>query len=73
MPRNTNYVEKSLRTMTTNRSTDMNTLYEALSRARMLLPRDEAPRPSRDGARRVAMSARAAQARALGDQLAPRM
>jgi hypothetical protein len=61
--------------MSENRSNDMNILHEALSRARMLLPRDEAPRPSRDGARRVAMSARSQQARELGDmsQLGPRL
>jgi hypothetical protein len=58
--------------MTTNRSTDLNILHEALSRARMQLPHDEAPRPSRDGARRVAMSARATQARELGE-LIPRL
>jgi hypothetical protein len=45
------------------RSTGMNTLQEALSRARMRSPRNEAPR----SARRVAMQARRRQARELGD------
>jgi hypothetical protein len=60
------YSEKSPTTMTTIRSIDMNLYYEALSRARMPEPRHEAHRSS-DGARRVAMRARARQARELGD------
>jgi len=61
-----NYSEKSPLTMTTYRSTDMNILHEALSRARMPRPHDEAHR-SGDGARRIAMRARARQAREMGD------
>jgi len=59
--------------MSKRRSIEMNILQEALSRARMLMPRDEAPRPSRDGARRVAMSARSQQARQLGDFSQPNL
>jgi hypothetical protein len=61
-----NHSEKSPTAMTTIRSIDMNLYYEALSRARTPEPRDEAHRSS-DGARRVAMRARARQARELGD------
>jgi hypothetical protein len=61
-----NYSQKSPMTMTTFRSNDMNLLHEALSRARMPQPHDEALRPGA-GARRVAMRARARQARELGD------
>jgi hypothetical protein len=53
--------------MSKHRSTELSLLNEALSRARMLEPHDEAPRPSREGARRVAMQARAQQAHDLGD------
>jgi hypothetical protein len=60
------YSQKSPMTMTTFRSTDMNLLHENLSRARMPQPQDEAHR-SGDGARRVAMRARARQARELGE------
>jgi hypothetical protein len=54
------------------RSTDMNLLYEALSRARMRQPLDEASEHSLAsdhgrGARRVAMQARQRQAHELGD------
>lgn len=52
--------------MTTFRSTDMNLLHETLSRARMPQPHSEAHRYE-DGARRVAMRARARQARELGE------
>jgi hypothetical protein len=45
-----------------SRSADMNLINEALSRARMRLPREEAR-----SARRVAMQARRRQARELGD------
>jgi len=45
------------------RSPEMNLLKEALSRARMRTPQNEASR----SARRVAMQARRAQARELGD------
>lgn len=53
-------------TMTTFRSTDMNLLQETLTRMRMPQPHSDAHR-SRDGARRVAMRARARQARELGE------
>jgi hypothetical protein len=53
-------------TMTTFRSTDMNLLQETLTRMRMPQPRSEAHR-SNEGARRVAMRARARQARDLGE------
>jgi hypothetical protein len=54
------------------RSTDMNLLHEALSRARMRRPLDEASQSSHAsdhgrGARRVAMQAHQRQARELGD------
>ena len=58
--------KKSLITMSEMfRSTDMNLLHEALSRARMPQPRNEASHES--DARNVAMRARARQARELGD------
>ena len=58
--------KKSLITMTEMlRSTDMNLLHEALARARMLEPHQEASHGSES--RRVAMRARARQARELGD------
>jgi hypothetical protein len=52
--------------MKTFRSADVNILQEALSRARMRQPHSEAYRTG-DSARRVAMRARARQARELGD------
>lgn len=57
--------KKSLTTMTTYRSISMNTLYEALARARTLQPQGEANEDNR--ARRVAMRAKARQARELGE------
>ena len=53
--------------MSKHRGTELSLLNEALSRARMLEPHDEAARPSREGARRVAMQARARQAHDLGE------
>jgi hypothetical protein len=64
-------IRKSPTTMTTYRSTDMNLLHEALSRARMLRPLDEASHESGKSARRVAMRARAHQASELGDASQP--
>lgn len=52
--------------MTTFRSTDMNLLQETLTRMRMPQPHSEAHR-SNEGARRIAMRARARQARDLGE------
>jgi hypothetical protein len=48
------------------RSTDMNLLQETLTRMRMSQPHSEAHR-SNEGARRIAMRARARQARELGE------
>ena len=59
--------KKSLTTMSTYRSIQMHTLYEALSRARMSQPQSEANHESATSARRVAMRARARQARELGE------
>lgn len=58
--------KKSLTTMTTYRSISMNTLYEALARARTLQPQGEANHED-NRARRVAMRAKARQARELGE------
>jgi hypothetical protein len=58
--------KKSLTTMTNYRSIGMNTLYEALARARMTQPHGEANRED-TSARRVAMRAKARQARELGE------
>ena len=52
--------------MTTYRSIGMNTLYEALARARMTQPQGEANHETAS-ARRVAMRAKARQARELGE------
>jgi hypothetical protein len=52
--------------MTTYRSIGMNTLYEALARARMSQPQGEANHED-TSARRVAMRAKARQARELGE------
>jgi len=61
-----NQQKKSLITMTEMlRSIDMHLLHEALARARMLEPHQEASHGSES--RRVAMRARARQARELGD------
>jgi uncharacterized protein with von Willebrand factor type A (vWA) domain len=54
-------------TMKTFRSADMNLLQEALTRMRMPQPQSEDHRSS-EGARRVAMRARARQARDLGEK-----
>jgi hypothetical protein len=59
--------KKNPMTMKTFRSTDMNLLYEALSRARMRQPHDEASYRTEGSARRVAMRARAQQSQELGD------
>ncbi len=63
-----NSEKKSPMTMTlVARSTEMYLLHEALSRARMSQPLHEASHGSSEGARRVAMRARAQQARDLGE------
>ena len=61
--------KKSLTIMTTYRRIGMNTLYEALARARTTQPQGEANHED-NSARRVAMRAKARQARELGESQA---